>query len=260
MCSAVILMYHIIDDAKTAGERQWCCPVWKFKEQMHWLVDSGYQVMTLSDVVSAIEKSSEIPERSVCVTFDDGTRCIIDKALPILNDLRIPATAFIVAGYIGRTNDWDWAQGWSRRDLVDVAGLRLLRDGGVEIGSHSMTHADLSVASRAELKAEVSDSKSYLEDVLGTEIRHFAYPFGRVTADAVDAVRVAGYQSACTVEPGTNSHRVDPMQLRRVEVFNWDKKVEFALKVRLGVSGVRPSIQTMKGVARRVSEMAGLRS
>jgi hypothetical protein len=43
-------------------------------------------------------------------------------------------------------------------------------------------------------------------------------------------------------------------------VFNWDKKVEFALKVRLGVSGVRPSIQTMKGVARRVSEMAGLRS
>lgn len=257
--TGVILMYHVVDEPRTPAERQWCCPPKAFEAQMRWLKENC-RVVTLDAMVQSLRDGLALPPKTVCVTFDDGTRCIVDHALPVLQKCALPATAFVVAGLLGRNNDWLVRSGWSRRRLVDESDLRRLSAGGVEIGSHSMTHADLATLGADGLAREVRGSKEHLQAVLGAPVRHFAYPFGRLAEPAVAAVREAGYLSACTVEPGRNDKQVDPLLLRRVEVFGWDSMREFALKTRFAFDHVRPNAHFARGLAKRVLEWSGLRS
>ncbi|MBK7051570.1 MAG: polysaccharide deacetylase family protein [Rhodoferax sp.] len=254
-----ILMYHVIDDFKTPAERQWCCTPEKFRDQMCWLRESGYSIASLSDFVVGLTAGKTLPPRAVCVTFDDGTKCLIDRALPVLREFQIPAMAFVVSDLIGRENDWLVKKGWSNRSLLGAADLRTLHQSGVEIGSHSATHANLAHAAPGHLITEVRDSKHRLEDVLGSAVNHFAYPFGQFNRHVVETVRMAGYESACTVESGWNTPVIDPMLLRRVEVFNQDTNFEFRMKVKWAVENIRPSIKAAKGILKRLLETARIR-
>jgi peptidoglycan/xylan/chitin deacetylase (PgdA/CDA1 family) len=66
---------------------------------------------------------------------------------------------------------------------------------GWEIGSHSMTHLDLSKA-HDKVQYEMGTSKSTLEKALQTKITSFAYPFGTIDPYLVSKVQNYGYQSA----------------------------------------------------------------
>lgn len=100
----------------------------------------------------------------------------------------------------------------------------------IEIGAHSVTHPLLSELPPAERRKEISDSKTFLEDVLGTRVDSFAYPYG-VIADTVDAVRQAGFQAACATSNGIVFPDQDVYQLPRAYVGDWDGD-EFARRIR----------------------------
>ena len=71
---------------------------------------------------------------------------------------------------------------------------------GMEIGSHSATHARLAGIDAGQLEAEVGDSKASIGELVGAPIRGFAYPYGSMDAAARHAVRDAGYDYACAVQ------------------------------------------------------------
>ena len=77
--------------------------------------------------------------------------------------------------------------------------LAALRDAGMTIGSHSMTHAFLTNESATNVRHEVSGSRLELQKRLGTPATCFAYPGGVFNGSVVDAVREAGYQFAFTI-------------------------------------------------------------
>jgi peptidoglycan/xylan/chitin deacetylase (PgdA/CDA1 family) len=76
-----------------------------FRWQMELLADC-FNVMPLHDAVLALE-SRQLPPRAVCLTFDDGYRSVHDYALPILNELALPATVFVASGYVGEGSMWN---------------------------------------------------------------------------------------------------------------------------------------------------------
>jgi peptidoglycan/xylan/chitin deacetylase (PgdA/CDA1 family) len=68
---------------------------------------------------------------------------------------------------------------------------------GFEIGSHTVTHADLGAVSAERAWREIVESKAVLEERVGTRVRWLAYPFGGVRnfrTEWLPLVQQAGYE------------------------------------------------------------------
>jgi peptidoglycan/xylan/chitin deacetylase (PgdA/CDA1 family) len=107
---------------------------------------------------------------------------------------------------------------------------------GFTIGSHSRTHARLTEVDTERAEDEATASKAALEDMLGKEVRHFAYPYGLVNETVRTMVGQAGYRSACSTVPGFNRAGQDPYMLRRIDVFGTDHLWQFRQKLRFGMN------------------------
>jgi peptidoglycan/xylan/chitin deacetylase (PgdA/CDA1 family) len=134
---------------------------------------------------------------------------------------------------IGQSNVWDEANGYGKRNLLSLAQIRELHRYGIQCGSHSLTHPFLTQLSNADLRREVVDSKHRLEDLLGSEVSCFAYPYGDVDARVRRAVAEAGYKIGMTTEEGLNVWN-DPLCLKRANVSEKDTVIDFALKLATG--------------------------
>jgi len=79
-----------------------------------------------------------------------------------------------------------------------------------------------------------------IEREIEAAVASFAYPYGLFDEQVVEAVAAAGYRAACTTRPGFNRPGIDPLRLRRIEVFGTDAVWRLAQKIRFGcnTSGV----------------------
>ncbi|MDW8322982.1 MAG: polysaccharide deacetylase family protein [Burkholderiales bacterium] len=234
MSRALVLMYHQVDLPLSHREARFCTPPQAFAAQMRWLVERGYRSATLDDIHDHVTGVRTLPERSVHITFDDGFVGVLEHALPVLAEHRLAASLFMVAGRMGDTNDWMHTRGYPRRALLSPAQLRLLAAEGVTIGSHTSTHVRLPEVEPQRAQIEIRDSKCRLEDTLGSEVRHFAYPYGAFDAQARAWVAAAGYRSACSTRSGFNRPGEDPYTIRRIDVYGTDRLWQFAQKLTFG--------------------------
>lgn len=90
----------------------------------------------------------------------------------------------------------------------------------ITIGGHSATHRPLSSLGEAEMRAELTDNKLFLEDLLQVPVHHMAYPYGgkgQCGPREARAARDAGYSTAIAVRHGrlTASNAIDPFLLPR---------------------------------------------
>jgi peptidoglycan/xylan/chitin deacetylase (PgdA/CDA1 family) len=249
-------MYHRFAAPLADVERDLCCAPALFRSHMQYLRDGGYRVTGLPELVDALAAGRPVPPRSVVITSDDGVSCMYEHALPVLQEFGFSATCFVVSGAVGRNKEWDRHEGMPQRRMLTAAECRALADAGVVIGSHTVTHAKLADAAPEAVRDEVRASKAELEDLLGRPVEHFAYPFGSFSRAARDAVRSAGYRSACSTLPGANGPRTDPYLLRRAYITGRDDLAAFARKLRFGGAPV----ETLKQAVKDRLEAAGLRA
>jgi peptidoglycan/xylan/chitin deacetylase (PgdA/CDA1 family) len=95
------------------------------------------------------------------------------------------------------------AGGWPEDEFSELRALdwdmvRTMHRAGFTIGSHTSTHALLTLEAPDRVRQELWASRRRLEDELGAPVRHFAYPDGRFDGGVVDAVAEAGYAFAYT--------------------------------------------------------------
>jgi peptidoglycan/xylan/chitin deacetylase (PgdA/CDA1 family) len=74
-----------------------------FRRQMRF-VRSNFNVISFRDLAECERENRPWPERAVLITFDDGYRDNYTQAFPILKELGLPATCFLVTGHVGRAN------------------------------------------------------------------------------------------------------------------------------------------------------------
>jgi peptidoglycan/xylan/chitin deacetylase (PgdA/CDA1 family) len=104
----------------------------------------------------------------------------------------------------------------SKRQILEMSR------GGIEFGSHTVSHPNLALATGEVIDRELADSKIYLERLLGKPVRALAYPFG--TPDTYDArvmasARARGYELAVSFRQGVNwLGALDAMELRRIGI------------------------------------------
>jgi peptidoglycan/xylan/chitin deacetylase (PgdA/CDA1 family) len=187
-----------------------------------------YEPGTAADVV-------EGRARVVHVTFDDAYRSI-EAALPILERLHVPTTVFVCAGFADDGRPLRIAE---LRDDVDAAPqewatlrwdeLRELSERGVEVGSHTVSHAHLTRLGDDELERELRDSRAQIEDELGLGCPYLAYPFGEHDARVRRAAELAGYEAAFAVE--TTKGAESPWAIARVDLYWRDTGLRARLRL-----------------------------
>lgn len=172
--------------------------------------------------------------RLLHVTFDDAYRSVA-RVIPVLERLGVPATVFACPSY---------AQGGRPLAVPELAAeaarlpdelatmnweqLRELAESGIEIGSHTSTHAHLTRLDADQLERELRESKQWLEDELGRPCSYLAYPYGEEDARVRAAAQAAGYEAAFAL-PGA-PWPLDRYALPRVGVFRKDTLARATLK------------------------------
>lgn len=177
-----VLMYHHVGE----NASRYTIPLWRFEQQLDWLQQNGYNTVTLSQVYDAVAGIGTLPPNPVAITFDDG---YAEQwgAVQAMNARGMHATFFILSG-ASTLADWQ---------------IRAIADAGHEIGSHSISHPDLTTLSDAQLRRELVDSRARLQAISGQDVDVFAYPFGAWNNRVVDAVAAAGYRAAVAAWGGT---------------------------------------------------------
>lgn len=183
-----------------------------FREHLTALLDEGLEPVSFDHLVAAIEGWASLPPRAFVLTFDDGWLGQYYDALPVLLELRVPATFFVLPGFDRH------GQGH-----MTIDQMRDVRAAGMTVGSHTLNHARLPSLIRRNLgaaQAEVVLSRGDLErDVDGVD--YFAYPNGLYDDDVIQLVRDSGYRAAVTTVSGMVHSLARRFELRRVAADAW---------------------------------------
>ncbi len=234
-----ILMYHMIS-APRPGARFNGLRVAPdmFERQLQWLVQRGWHSFTVSELLA---NAARLPEKSFAITFDDGYADNLLQALPLLEKYHCKATLYLVVDRFER--DWsvqrkahhDEGELMREAKLTDRQVRQLLDSGLVELGSHSVSHANFTRLEPGVVSRELSESRQMLEQCFGVTVTSFAYPFGIYLPEQVELVRQAGYTSAVTTNEGIESAASwNPLELKRVKISGKDNWLAFLLRMRGG--------------------------
>ncbi|PBC63722.1 polysaccharide deacetylase [Streptomyces sp. Tue6028] len=219
-------MYHSVGDCSDDPYRITVSPD-RLDRQLGWLRRRGLRGVSMADLLAAHARG--VAHGLVGLTFDDGYADFVETALPLLRHHDCGATLFVLPGRLGGDNAWDPLG--PRKPLLDKQGIRLAAaSGGIEVGSHGLTHVDLTRADDALLHAEVAESRAMLSELIGAPVDGFCYPYGTVDGRVVDAVRAAGYGYACAIDPGPLTGR---HALPRLHIGENDNAVRLLLKYKL---------------------------
>ncbi|GAB6166795.1 polysaccharide deacetylase family protein [Thermostilla marina] len=215
MAPVVVFFYHrIADDRRTP----WSTSSQAFRRQIR-LLKRLCRVVPLSEAHRVLVSGKNTRTLAV-VTFDDGYADNFRNALPVILEEEIPVTYFVTVENIrsGKPFAHDLPYGEpAAPNTIDE--IRAMAASGIEIGSHAWTHADFGhLFDPHRIRHELVDSKRALEDLLGREVRYFAFPFGcheNLSKRAFALAEEAGYQAVCTAYGGYNLPGDDPFNIQR---------------------------------------------
>jgi peptidoglycan/xylan/chitin deacetylase (PgdA/CDA1 family) len=176
MSRFVGLVYHNISDAGPAS--QYTLSWSEFRRHLQWMKESRIQATGFANLEKHVKTQTSPPE--VTITFDDGHRSNLEAATQ-LAQLGIRATVFVTPLFC-----------IDRSDFLKPAELRALHR-IADVGTHGYTHCALTKLDRRALDREIVESKIWLEDIIGAEVRYMAAPGGFINDRVTEACLSAGY-------------------------------------------------------------------
>ena len=228
MRPGVVLAYHAVGDVPREQDPDGLVvPVEQLREAVESLRGRGYRFATAAGFVRAMRDGR--PPRGLCaLTFDDGSEDNATVLPGLLAELDVPATLYVCPGLLGQPHPW-LEPGSGVRMMTREQLLETARHDHIEIGSHTVRHADLANADEELAYRELAESKRLLEDMIAKPVKSFAYPYGHYSAACPPAAERAGYESAATAGERGSWNR---FELQRELIGPADWRLRFELKSR----------------------------
>ncbi len=197
-----ILIYHSVRpyySGITNLVKEFTVPPDIFDDQMKYLRDNGFTVVTFDDVSAYFQNGAPLPAKPVMVTLDDGWENQYVYAYPILKKYKYSGIFYIYPGVVGKKHFLSWPE------------VKEMVSGNMIIASHTQTHPELpKITDATLLKKEILGSRETIEKELSISVKDFAYPFGAYNDQSIQVVKDSGYRSARTVHVGVQADSSAP--------------------------------------------------
>jgi len=236
---ALVLAYHNVvpDSCPPFGDRSLHLPRRLFVRQIESLL-ATHTIVPLEDLLGP-SRPGRRPRAAI--TLDDGYRGAALIGVAELAQRGLPATLFVVPGFVGKGPFW-WdalaaeggvdpvvrgraldelqgkdteVRGWAARQGIRTSAVPewalvasedelrgVTRHAGITLGSHTWTHPNLARLTGAELRDELSRPLVWLRERFGSVVPWLSYPYGFVTPAVEAGAREAGYTAALALGGG----------------------------------------------------------
>jgi peptidoglycan/xylan/chitin deacetylase (PgdA/CDA1 family) len=227
--SAIIIMYHRFGETNFPSTNT---TLKQLDRHILELSKKSYTVLPVKEIISAIQKGWDLPDRTVGITIDDGYRSVHDQAWPRFKKANLPFTVFIATDPIGSNsaNYMNWDQ------------IRALKKSGVEIGAHTSSHNHMPTSGNKQNQSELLKSNSRMLKEIGQIPSLFAYPFGESSTKIQKQVIKAGYNMAFGQHSGVVNSSTDFNYIPR---FSLNENYGSIERLRLILSTLPLSIKDM---------------
>ena len=176
----------------------------EFTRQVRHIASEGWEVVSTSRVVDWLQGRDSLPARAVVLHFDNGWLDSRTVAMPILSDLGMAGTCYVISEPTAAASEGKPAgirtstEGFVYKPFLTWDHVREMLDAGWEIGAHTATHPKLAEVQAQEgvagVMAEVERSNADYLKHLGFVPAHFAYPSGSRSAQT-DEMLASFYRS-----------------------------------------------------------------
>jgi peptidoglycan/xylan/chitin deacetylase (PgdA/CDA1 family) len=226
-----ILLYHQIGEMPTDDTNLDCfCSTTEFYQQMNFLKQSDYRVISLKMALDLAFNAKEINENYIVITFDDGCEKFYDTTFPILDSFNFPATVYPITGFLGDIVTLK-GKSYPHLKILSESMLLELSNVGVEIGAHTVNHLKLTETTEKEAKFQIKYSKEYLEQLLGKKIDSFSYPHGDYNTKTIRMVKESGFTNALTCKLGFAQDAQSIFEIPRKYITYFDNIESFIHKL-----------------------------
>lgn len=230
------LMYHHFADKATAGT---VVSGGRFREQMTALRDAGYHAVTAHQLIDYVDNGAPLPSKPILITMDDGYASNLEIAAPILEELEMCATVFVIgisegedyyvhngAPLIPRRFAYEDAACWVEKGVLDIQShtqdMHQLESYGIS-GRNGM----LSIPGESEedyrqaVLEDVRQFQSRREGRVATDLCAVAYPFGYCTEELDRILEEEGICVTLTIQGHSNLVKIgDRSTLRMLGRYN----------------------------------------
>lgn len=204
---ASVFVYHRFGEARYPSTN---IAIDVFEQQLDYLKQNNYHVLTLGEVVETIAAGQPLPERCVALTVDDSYKSFMTAAMPLLRRYGYRATLFVNTDSVGGNSYLNWDE------------LRTLHAEGVEIGNHSASHPYFVSHEQqhpqdwlAWAESDVKKAQQAFKRELGIAPQLFAYPYGEYSPALMTLMADVGFSAAVAQQSGVITSRGSRYQLPR---------------------------------------------
>jgi peptidoglycan/xylan/chitin deacetylase (PgdA/CDA1 family) len=212
--SLPILTFHAIDDR----DSDISFAPRLFQRSLAKLHEHGYRTLRLLQAVEDLRRGEPFPDRAVVMTFDDGYQSVYEEAFPVLQRYGMTATVYLTVGTKGNSEPDERLPSMEGRTMLSWGEIREMHRWGIEMGSHTLTHPNLTRWPRDRIEPEVRDSKVIIQEALGAPVSSFAYPYGFCDRHSRDCAR-QHYACATTGKLGFIGAGSDLYALERIDAY-----------------------------------------
>ncbi|MGD9722716.1 MAG: polysaccharide deacetylase family protein [Pirellulales bacterium] len=255
-----ILCYHRVAEVVPGVEPPtWNVTPGQLRAQLSGLLACGFEPWPLAKLIRHRHLGRAIPANAFVVTFDDGYENNYTAALPVLKELRVPATIFLATAYLDSHEPFpfdDWsATGTSRvparswHPLSTAQCHELLASGIIELAAHTHRHERF-VGRCDDFARDLDECLETLATRFGIRQPAFAFPYGASSPELNAAARQAGVRCILSTKLERVQPEQDEFQWGRFTVVASDNAAVLAAKL----SGWYTTVATAgKRVMRRLS-------
>lgn len=211
--SIPVLCYHQVRDRRgtdSKSEQVFIIPPGTFAAQIKMLHDSGFSPIPLSQYLNYINGVVKLPKNPVVLTFDDGTISQYENALPVLNKYGYTATFFIMTVALNKVN------------FMSEEQVRQISRTGNTIGCHTWDHHKVTDYSNEDWVNQVMKPRAELEQITGSPVVYFAYPYGAWDEIAISKLREYGFRAALQLSGKMKDHEFQFTIPRILVDGSWD--------------------------------------
>ena len=218
-----ILMYHHITEEADVVENSMTITPERFDEHVKMMIEMGYTPIFLEELIAYVEYGLALPEKPICITFDDGYTSNYEYAFPILEKYDAKANIAIIGTSIGASKykdtdneiiphfDMDAAREMEKAGVISIIShtYDMHQAEAFESGDKIRANA-LKLESESDLEYENALKEDFekitkiLKEELGKNNLILAYPYGKYTEESNAVLKELGVKMTLATSSGTN--------------------------------------------------------